>query len=138
MNPNASRRMRVPEKSKRGISGVLRELFSYSSALKLPMIVSLVFAAGGAVLTIIGPDVLSQITDLISNSLGSEIDLAAIGRLGTILLALYACSALLTYLEHFIMATVTLGLSRDLRQDLSRKINRVPMSYFSRVSFGEQ
>lgn len=137
MNPNASRRMRVPEKSKRGISGVLRELFSYSSALKLPMIVSLVFAAGGAVLTIIGPDVLSQITDLISNSLGSEIDLAAIGRLGTILLVLYACSALLTYLEHFIMATVTLGLSRDLRQDLSRKINRVPMSYFSRVSFGE-
>ena len=129
--------MRVPEKSKRGISGVLRELFSYSSELKLPMIVSLVFAAGGAVLTIIGPDVLSQITDLISNSLGSEIDLAAIGRLGTILLALYACSALLTYLEHFIMATVTLGLSRDLRQDLSRKINRVPMSYFSRVSFGE-
>ena len=137
MNPNASRRMRVPEKSKRGISGVLRELFSYSSALKLPMIVSLVFAAGGAVLTIIGPDVLSQITDLISNSLGSEIDLAVIGRLGTILLVLYACSALLTYLEHFIMATVTLGLSRDLRQDLSRKINRVPMSYFSRVSFGE-
>ena len=64
--------MRVPEKSKRGISGVLRELFSYSSGLKLPMIVSLVCAAGGAVLAIIGPDVLAQITDLISNSLGSE------------------------------------------------------------------
>ena len=42
-----------------------------------------------------------------------------------------------TYVEHFIMATVTLELSRDMRQDLSRKINRVPMSYFSKVSYGD-
>ena len=35
------------------------------------------------------------------------------------------------------MATVTLDLSRDMRQDLSRKINRVPMSYFNKVSYGD-
>ena len=50
---------------------------------------------------------------------------------------IYGLSAVLTYVEHFIMATVTLDLSRDLRQDLSRKINRVPMSYFSKVSYGD-
>ena len=61
----------------------------------------------------------------------------AIGRVGALLLAVYGFSAVFTYVEHFIMATVTLKLSFAMRQDLSRKINRVPMSYFSRVSYGD-
>ncbi len=132
-----SNRMRVPTKSKRGIAGVLRELFTYSSKLKLPVAVALVFAVAGAVLTIIGPNLLSTITDLISNALGSQIDLEAIGRVGGLLLALYILSAVLTYVEHYIMSTVTLGLARDLRQDLSRKINAVPMEYFNEVPYGD-
>ena len=130
-------RMMPTKKSKRGVWGMLRELFRYSSKLKLPTVVSLIFAAVGAVLTILGPNLLSRITDLISNALFGQIDLAAIGKLGGILLAIYVVSALFTYAEHYIMATVTLDLSRDLRQDLSRKINRVPMSYFSKVSYGD-
>ena len=129
--------MRVPEKSKRGIRGVLTELFSYSSKLKLPVAVALLFAVIGAILTIIGPNLLSQITDLISNSLAGEIDLAAIGRVGVRLLILYGLSAVFTYVEHYIMATVTLDLARNLRRDLSRKINRVPMKYFNTVSHGD-
>ena len=130
-------RMRAPAKSKRGIGGVLKELFTYSSKLKVPSAVAFLFAVAGAVLTIIGPNLLSQITDLISDALGGEIDLAAIGHIGVILLVIYGLSALFTYVEHYIMATVTLELSRDMRQDLSRKINRVPMSYFSKVSYGD-
>ena len=130
-------RMRAPAKSKRGIGGVLKELFTYSSKLKVPSLIAFLFAVAGAILTIIGPNLLSQITDLISNALGGEIDLAAIGRIGVTLLMIYGLSAVLTYVEHFIMATVTLDLSRDMRQDLSRKINRVPMSYFSKVSYGD-
>ena len=136
--PNLTQnRMRAPVKSKRGIGGILRELFSYSSKLKLPSAAAFALAVAGAVLTIIGPSLLSQITDLISDALAAQIDLAAIGRIGVTLLAIYGLSAVFTYGEHFIMATVTLELSRDLRQDLSRKINRVPMGYFSRVSHGD-
>ena len=101
------------------------------------MAVALSFAALGAVLTIIGPSFLSQITDLIEASLGGEIDLGAIGQVGIILLVIYGLSFVFTYVEHYIMATVTLELSRNLRQDLSRKINRVPMSYFNTVSHGD-
>ena len=129
--------MRAPAKSKRGIGGVLKELFTYSSKLKVPSAVAFLFAVAGAVLTIIGPNLLSQITDLISDALGGEIDLAAIGHIGVILLVIYGLSAVFTYVEHYIMATVTLELSRDMRQDLSRKINRAPMSYFSKVSYGD-
>ena len=135
--PNLSSRMAPVSKSKRGILGVLRELTTYSSKLKAPMAVALSFAAVGAVLTIIGPSFLSQITDLIESSLGGEIDLDAIGRVGIILLVIYGLSFVFTYVEHYIMATVTLDLSRNLRQDLSQKINRVPMSYFNTVSHGD-
>ena len=130
-------KMHIAEKSKRGIFGILRELLTYSNKLKLPAGIAFLFAIAGAVLTILGPNLLSQITDLISDALTSEIDLAAIGRIGGQLLILYGMSAVFTYVEHFIMSTVTLGLSRDLRQDLSRKINRVPMGYFNRVSYGD-
>lgn len=124
-------------KKKHSIADVLRELFNYNGKLILPTVVSLVFAAAGAVLTIIGPSLLSDITDIISNSLFGEIDLAAIGDIGVKLLVIYLISALLTYIEHYIMATVTLELSRDLRRDLSRKINVVPMGYFNTVSYGD-
>ena len=137
MSGFGQRGMRAAEKSKRGISGVLRELFSYSSKLKIPMIVAFVFAIAGAVLTIIGPNLLSDITDLISDSLFAEIDLEAIASIGILLLVIYGFSAVFTYVEHYIMATVTLDLSKDLRGDLSKKINRVPMKYFHSVPFGD-
>lgn len=137
MSGFGQRGMRAAEKSKHGIGGVLRELFSYSSKLKIPMIIAFVFAIAGAVLTIIGPNLLSDITDLISDSLFAEIDLEAIASIGILLLVIYGFSAVFTYVEHYIMATVTLDLSKDLRGDLSKKINRVPMKYFHSVPFGD-
>ena len=122
-------------RKRHSIADVLRELFNYNGKLILPPVVSLLFAAAGAVLTIIGPSLLSDITDIISDSIFAEIDLAAIGRIGVKLLIIYLISAELTYVEHYIMATVTLELSRDLRRDLARKINVVPMSYFNTVSY---
>ena len=137
MGPMGGRGMRPAEKSKRGLRGVQRELFSYSEKIRLPMLIALVLAAAGAVLTILGPNQLSKITNLISDSLMGEIDLAAIGRVAGVLLGIYALSAMLTYIEHYIMATVTLGLSKQMRRDLCAKINRVPMSCFNRIAHGD-
>ncbi len=129
--------MNVPEKSKRGIIGLIRELFIYSSKLKVPMIIAMCLAVGGAVLTIIGPNQLSHITDLISEGLFSSIDIAAIGKIGLLLLGMYLLSALFTYIQHYIMATITLNLSKELRRDLSYKINHVPMKCFGKYSHGD-
>ena len=138
MNGNhMARGMRVPEKSKRGIKGLLKELFSYSNKLKVPMCIALLLAVAGAVLTIIGPNRLSRITDLISEGLTSQIDLPAIAEVGVLLIGLYLLSGLFTYIEHYIMATVTLDLSKTMRKDLSDKINKVPMKYFNKVSYGD-
>ena len=60
MGPMGRRGMRPAEKSKRGLRGVQRELFSYSERIKLPMLIALVLAAAGAVLTILGPNQLRR------------------------------------------------------------------------------
>ena len=139
MNGNRmmGRGMGAPEKSRRGIRGVLKELLSYSSKLKIPMIAAMFLAVAGAVLTIIGPNQLSRITDLISDGLMTGIDLSAISKVGVVLLGIYLLSGVCTYIEHYIMATVTLDLSKKMRRDLSEKINKVPMKCFGNISHGD-
>ena len=104
----------------------------------IPMIVfALILAALGSVLTIIGPDQIGKITNLMEAGLTGPIDMAAIARIGTVLAGIYIASALFTFAQHFIMATVTLETSKKMRQDLAEKINRVPMSYFNKTSQGD-
>lgn len=131
------RGMSAPEKSKRGIAGIIRELFAYSTKLKTPMLIAMLLAVVGAVLTIIGPNQLSRITNLISDGLLAGIDIPAIAKVGGLLLGLYLLSALCTYIEHYIMATITLDLSKQMRRDLSDKINKVPMKCFGKLSHGD-
>lgn len=133
---NSGGRMAPAQKSKRGIKGLIKELFEYASNLKVPVIAALCLAVAGAILTIIGPSFLEDITNLISDNLYGEIDLAAVGRLGVRLLMIYLASAVCVYLEHFILSTVTLSVSKNMRQDLCNKINRVPMECFERNSYG--
>ena len=133
---NSGGRMAPAQKSKRGIKGLIKELFEYASNLKVPVIAALCLAVAGAILTIIGPSFLEDITNLISDNLYGEIDLAAVGRLGVRLLIIYLASAVCVYLEHFILSTVTLSVSKNMRQDLCNKINRVPMECFERNSYG--
>lgn len=104
----------------------------------IPAIVfALVLAAAGAVLTIIGPDKIGEMTTLMQQGLYGEIDLAAIGKLGIFLVSIYAAGAVFNYVVHFIMATVTLKSAKRMRGDLAAKINRVPMSYFNQTSQGD-
>ena len=88
-------------------------------------------------LTIVGPNKIGEMTDLMRDGLFGEIDMAAIGRIGITMLAIYLCSALFTFLQHYIMATVTLKTSKRMRGDLSEKINRVPQSYFNTTTQGD-
>ena len=125
------------EKSQRGVLSFLKETLGYSKRIRVPIIVSLILAVCGAVLTIIGPSFLEKITDVISDGLIGGIDLEAIARYGLILLCIYIGSALLTYIEHFILATVTLWLSKKMRTDICAKINAVPMECFGRNTYGD-
>lgn len=125
MRPN----MRPTEKT--DLKGALNDLSAYMRRSLGVVILALVLAALSAVLTIIGPDQVGKIATIMSDGLLGGIDLAAIARVGILLAVIYGLSALFGFIQHYIMASVTLKMSYRMRAELSEKINRVPQKYFN-------
>ena len=125
MRPN----MRPTEKT--DLKGALNDLSAYMRKSLGDVILALVLAALSAVLTIIGPDQVGKIATIMSDGLLGGIDLAAIARVGILLAVIYGLSALFGFIQHYIMASVTLKMSYRMRAELSEKINRVPQKYFN-------
>ena len=125
MRPN----MRPMEKT--DLKGALRSLTVYLQKSLGVILLALVLAALSAVLTIIGPDQVGKIATIMSDGLLGGIDLAAIARVGILLAVIYGLSALFGFIQHYIMASVTLKMSYRMRAELSEKINRVPQKYFN-------
>ena len=125
MRPN----MRPTEKT--DLKGTLNDLSAYMHKSLGVVILALVLAALSAVLTIIGPDQVGKIATIMSDGLLSGIDLAAVARVGVLLAVIYGLSALFGFIQHYIMASVTLRMSYRMRAELSEKINRVPQKYFN-------
>ena len=128
---------RAPLTGKKGTVAALGKTAAYVKGGVGVIAFALVLAALGAILTIIGPDKIGQITDLMSEGLATGIDLAAIAKVGVALIIIYGLSALFTFVQHYIMATVTLKMSYRMRGELSKKINRVPQKYFNMHSQGD-
>ena len=119
------------------IGGQLSRLTGHSRNMVLPFIVAILFACAGVVLTIIGPNQLSKITQYIIDGITTGINMEAIARTALFLLGLYVLSAIFSFLQHFILATVTLRLSNRLRADIFDKVNRAPMKLFGRIPYGD-
>ena len=116
--------MRKYEKASKGeMTSAMKKIIEYMKGSVGIVAVALVLAALGAVLTIIGPDKVGEITDLMADGLMTGIDLKAVARVGIFLGAIYISSSLFTFIQQYIMATVTLKMSYRMRSDLSRKIN---------------
>lgn len=113
------------------------ELIRYAKKEMPYVIVALVCAMLGTIISLIGPNVLSDITDIITEGLTTTIDTDAVSRLCIIMMVLYAVSWLLTFSQQFIMATVTQFLSKRLRTDIVEKTNRLPFNYFDNTSYGD-
>jgi ATP-binding cassette subfamily B protein len=113
----------------------------------LPVVVAaLILAAIGTVLQIIGPDKLKEMTDAILLGLPAivdgkptlgAIDFDTVTGIAFLLVGFYAGSALLSFIQSYMMATVTQKISRNLRTGISQKINRLPLRYFDKVSYGD-
>lgn len=110
MRPN----MRPTEKT--DPKGALNDLSAYMRRSLGVVILALVLAALSAVLTIIGPDQVGKIATIMSDGLLGGIDLAAIARVGILLAVIYGLSALFGFIQHYIMASVTLKMSYRMQR----------------------
>lgn len=105
-----------------------------------PIIISLLFAIGGTVFSLLSPNVSKKMGEEIVLGLYnpvSGINYKNIARIGIILVVMYSFSALLSFGQSYLMAGVTAKLSQKLRGQISEKINKLPLKYFDNTSFGD-
>ncbi|WP_347027781.1 ABC transporter ATP-binding protein [Intestinibacter bartlettii] len=136
------RRMMPGEKAK-DFKGTMKKLMSYLGKYTYAIIAVFIFAIGSVAFSVIGPKVLGKATTEIFNGLigkisgGDGIDFDKIKIILLTLVALYIVSAILSFIQGFIMSGISQKLAYNLRDELSKKINRLPMSYFDKTTNGE-
>ncbi len=123
----------------------LVDLAKYSKKYWAAMLVALLFAVGSTVLAVLSPDKIARLTEIIQEGVlfegktpvGISIDMGAFMAVIYTLIGMYAGSMALNYFQHFILSSVSCEITRNMRKDISGKINRVPLSYFDSHSFGD-
>lgn len=134
--PGPHNRGRAPEKSK-DFKGAWRKLLRLCRGYLPAICIALVCAVGGTVLTLLGPEQLKKLTNVITEGILTGIDLNAVSDIGALLVCFYAASMLLSSVQSWTLTTVTQRVAKKMRADISAKINRLPMAYFNRTSTGD-
>ncbi len=137
VRPGGMGRMRGSAEKAKDFKTAMKKLIRYSKPFWPAVLAAIILAIGSAILTIIGPDQISRITDEITKGLTSQIDLEKIKEIAIFVGTLYITSGILGYLQSFIMATITQKFSRKMRNEISVKINKLPLKYFDQHSYGD-
>ena len=130
------RGMAAGEKAK-DFKEAVRRLIKELGKFKILIIISLIFAIIGAILSISAPDQLSKMTDEIQKGLMAEMDMNAIKSITIFLICIYGCSAIFTFIQGLCMTNVANNFARSLRKRISLKINKLPLSYFDQHQAGD-
>ena len=113
------------------------DFFRYIGRYKAPLMAAVLLSLAGAVLTLIGPGWLGEVTNLIQEGLSEVMDLPAVVRIASMLAVLYGLAFVVNYVQGFLMATVTQRITQSMRRDISKKINRLPLRYFDTHATGD-
>lgn len=139
-------RSRGPVEKPKDFGGVMSKLAKFCRHYIPVMIFALILGAAGTICQIVGPDKLKDMTNEITKGLPAmvhgrpvmnSIDMDAVSRIAWLLVALYVGYALLSYLQSWLMANVTQRTAQELREAISVKINKLPLKYFDKVSYGD-
>ena len=134
--------MRRGEKAK-DFKGAMAKLFRYMGRYKFRFMLMFVFAVAGTVFNIVGPKILGKATTELYKGLVAKvngtggIDFEKIGMILLWTLGLYLASALFSFIQGFVMTGISNDVTYNLRKDISKKINRLPMNYFESRTNGE-
>ena len=132
-----------PGEKPKNLKKSLKTLVKYIAKYKVGIFVVMFCAACSTVFTVAGPKILGKATTALSEGLMAKIsgtgsiDFGKIGRILLVVLGLYLCSALFSFIQGWIMTGITQKVCYKLRQEISEKINRMPMKYFESRTYGE-
>ncbi|MBO7508267.1 MAG: ABC transporter ATP-binding protein, partial [Clostridia bacterium] len=115
----------------------LKKIFKYAKPYTVLLIIATIFAIAGSVASIIGPEKVSNLVTTIQKGIFGEMDIGAIANIGFTLIAIYASGAVLSYIQQFIMATITQKTAKKLRTEIDKKINKIPLEFFDKTTKGD-
>lgn len=133
----------APSEKPKNFSKSMKQIVSYSGNYKYAFVVVILFAISGTVFQVIGPKVMGRATTVLAEGLmykikgTGNIDFTTIGKILVLTASLYALSAVLTFVQGWIMTGITQKIVYNLRRDISEKINRMPMKYFESHQYGD-
>lgn len=139
-------RSRRPVEKPKDFGGVMSKLAKFCRHYIPVMIFALILGAAGTICQIVGPDKLKDMTNEITKGLPAmvhgrpvmnSIDIDAVSHIAWLLVALYVGYAVLCYVQSWMMANVTQRTAQELREAISVKINKLPLRYFDKVSYGD-
>ncbi|MBO4918975.1 MAG: ABC transporter ATP-binding protein [Erysipelotrichaceae bacterium] len=134
--------MRLVEKPK-NFKGTLKQLTAYVKPYYGRIVLSLILMITSTVMCIYGPRLIGNVTTLLSQGILAKykgeggIDFVKIGELISFILVIYSISALIDYVVNILHTLVAVDISYRLREDISKKINRLPLKYFDGQSHGD-
>ena len=117
----------------------VKKLFLYVKPYLLSIIIALLLAVLGAITTIIGPEKISDLMNVITKGITSfnGVNMDKFVEIAILLLCLYLVGAIANYIQQFLMAGVTQKTSKRLRTDINKKINNLPLKYFDTTTRGD-
>ena len=127
----------APAEKPKDLKTAVKKLVHYLNKLLPLVIVALVLSCFSSVLSIIGPNRLSDLTNEITNGLITGMNFDTINSIALFLLIIYLVSALFDFLQGIIMATVANKFAQKMRTQISKKINKLPLRYFDTHSYGD-
>lgn len=116
---------------------LLSQSLPFLKGFRFVFVLAIMFTICSSIITVIGPDKLKEITDVITEGIVATVDMAKIKDIGFQLALLYGGGALLSYSASFIISTMIQHFSQRMRIAIAEKINRVPLSYFDAHSQGD-
>ena len=127
----------APAEKPKDLKTAVKKLVHYLNKLLPLVIAALVLSCFSSVLSIIGPNRLSDLTNEITNGLITGMNFDTINSIALFLLIIYLVSALFDFLQGIIMATVANKFAQKMRTQISKKINKLPLRYFDTHSYGD-
>lgn len=122
----------------------IKQLISYLKPYWIPIILVLIFSIFSTILAIFGPKVLGKATTKLFEGIMYKkmsplgfIDFDYIFNILAWLVVIYVASALFKYVQEIIMNKISLKISYNLRKEISIKINKLPLKYFDKNTYGD-
>ena len=131
-------RMKFDSRKPKNIKKAFKNLFAYLRPYKVPTLISIVLIVFATIFRLIGPNKLGELANLIESSIkGEQLSMTNVWKIGALLIVLYSLGAVFTYVNNLLITRVCFKMSQKLRNEISRKINKIPIKYIDKTPYGK-